>query len=73
MPPHRQAGQTVFLCLIEGEEADHAVGFSDATKDLIIVILLLVLDVVEDVLGYFLNRLDELRRAGLRFFTSSMN
>ena len=41
------------------------VGLGDAPKDLILVVLLLVLDVVEDVLGDLLNRLDELRLTGI--------
>ena len=39
----------------------HPVGLGDAAQDLLAVVGLLVLDEIEDVLGDFLHRLDELR------------
>ena len=44
-------------------EADDAVGLGDAAQDLVFVILLLIGDEVEDVLGDFLHGLREFRLA----------
>jgi hypothetical protein len=53
-------------------EADHPVGLGDAAQDLLAVVGLLVGDEVEDVLGHFLHRLDELGWCGLRRSTPSI-
>jgi hypothetical protein len=46
-------------------EAHHPVGLGDPAQDLVLVVLFLVGDELEDVLGDFLHRLDELRLAGI--------
>ena len=58
-PPAALHADIALVVFPADAEADHPVRLGDAAQDLVLVVLFLVLDEVEDVLGDFLDRLDE--------------
>jgi hypothetical protein len=58
----------VIVVFPHAAKRDDAIGLGDAPKDLVLVVLNLVLNVVENVLGHFLDGLDEFGLAGIAAF-----
>jgi hypothetical protein len=58
-PPAALHADIALVVLPADPKADHAIRLGDAAQDLVAVIVFLVLDEVEDVLGHFLHGLSE--------------